>query len=127
MTATSPVTFDDNISVNCSSTHSSAVFALYHDPELTEPYVGIPSYDIQQQQIIRLWPNPAHTTLNVENQDVAIDHLDIYDITGKSIFQLTVGNNGTSVDVSALPAGVYYLKAVCDGEITTSKFIKSSF
>ena len=94
--ATSPIIFSNNVSANCPSGLSSAVFALYHDPEFTQPYVGIPSCS-RQEHTLQIWPNPVCSVLNVKKTDSLI-----------------------------LPSGIYFVKTMYGGEIAVEEIIKSS-
>jgi hypothetical protein len=123
--ATSPVNFGNNVSVSCPSGHSSAVFALYHNPEFTQPYVGIPSYS-HQEQALQIWPNPARNILNVSNPTESINKVVVTDVNGKVLLQEMVGGQQSSVNVSSLPSGMYFIKAVSEGKTHVEKFIKSS-
>jgi hypothetical protein len=121
---TEPVVFDNNVSVNCSGL-SNAVLALYHNPEFTEPYVGIPSYS-HQKQTLHIWPNPTCNILNVSNPIESINKVIVTDVNGKILFQEIVGSQQSSINVSSLPLGMYFIKAVCEGKTHVEKFIKSS-
>ena len=120
-----PVTFDNNVSADCPSGQSSAVFALYYDPSFAEPYVGIPQYG-ETVSNLKIWPNPANSVLNIESDNSSIDQIVITDLNGKMLLQETVGDNHKQIDISQLPAGIYLLKAVRNGEASIGKFAKTN-
>ena len=72
----------------------------------------------QEPFAMRLFPNPAHTTLSVE-ADVAVT-MAVYSLAG----QLLLQSDTNRIDVSMLTDGVYLVKVVCDGSVTVNKFIK---
>lgn len=64
-----------------------------------------------------IYPNPAADRLNITG-NAAIELLQIFDMNGK---QLIIQKNSNTVDVSALPTGVYFVKF---NNKETIKFIK---
>ena len=122
----SPVTFSNNVIANCNNQpNSHAVFALYHNPEFTTPYVGISNYG-EKLSDLRIWPNPANNSLNVVSDNNPIDYITIMDLNGKILMRKNVGNNNTILNVSHLPAGTYLLETVCKGEVSVKKFVKQN-
>lgn len=120
----SPVTFSNNVIANCNNQpNSHAVFALYHNPEFTTPYVGITNYGDKLSDL-KIWPNPANNSLNVVSDNNPIDYITIMDLNGKILMRKNVGNNNTILNVSHLPAGTYLLETVCKGEVSVNKFVK---
>ena len=71
---------------------------------------------------ISLFPNPVSNVLNIDhglkNNNSKIE---IYNSGGKMMMQDQLIN---SVDVSLLPAGIYYLKIISNESVITEKFIK---
>lgn len=125
-TTKSPVTFSDNVFVNCPTDHSSAVFALYHNPEFATPYVGIADRG-ETLSNLKVWPNPANNILYVESDNIPVDYITIMDLNGKTLFRQSVNDNSASVDVSRLSAGTYLLETACKGEISVEKFVKTLY
>lgn len=69
----------------------------------------------------KMYPSPADTTLNVAyNGDIKVS---IVNASGQQILSRSISNQG-SIDVSGLSSGVYFLKAVANGESIVKKFIK---
>ena len=117
MTATSPVTFDDNISVNCSSTHSSAVFALYHDPEFATPFVsddsvGIEDYLDRRESDIYISPNPTSGPTFVCGYMYGYKNIELFDMQGRKLGVLFEAQDFAMpyIDLSPYPAGTYIVK-----------------
>ena len=58
------INFGDGVVVNGSNEHSNALFALYHNPEFTQPFVpddsvGISDYLGKRESDIYIYPNPT--------------------------------------------------------------------
>ena len=84
MGTTSSVSFANGVSTPGSSGNSSAVFALYHDPEFATPYVGIPEYDGPEPEV-RLWPNPTTDKITIESEEeFPVKSVAITDMQGRS-------------------------------------------
>lgn len=120
------IAFSEDVVINGDAERSSAVFALYQNPEYCHPYTDIPSYE-ESSSTLRIWPNPAQNHLNIRNESSIMDCCEIIDVNGKIVVRKQVGDSQTAINVSTLPAGVYFLKAVCGTEIQTLKFVKTYY
>jgi hypothetical protein len=75
--------------------------------------------------IIRVFPNPAETTIHVES-DEAITRTTIFGLTGNSILDNT-GNLefATSIDITQFKPGLYIIRIyLVSGEILSQRFVK---
>ncbi len=71
------------------------------------------------QSKLAVYPNPTTGLLRIENGQVAMDMIEVFDVFGRE--QLSVENDpATHVDISHLPAGVYFVRV--DGQ--TVKVVK---
>ncbi len=68
-----------------------------------------------------LYPNPAHTNLNVVS-DQMIRDIRIYDITGRVVFSQEVMDNTFKVDVSAMRNGLYIMQVNTSNGVRAHKF-----
>lgn len=76
--------------------------------------------DVALQQVaLRVYPNPATDRLMLAT-DIAVQRVQIFDMTGRMVMSST----GVDLDVSALPAGLYMLRAMGDTGVGGQKFIK---
>jgi len=76
-----------------------------------------------QQGAFKMYPNPADTNLNISFKgDLKIS---VLNISGQQVLSTRSISNQGSVDVSGLSRGIYFLKAVTNGESTVKKFIKN--
>ncbi|QBZ97460.1 T9SS type A sorting domain-containing protein [Flavobacterium sangjuense] len=70
-----------------------------------------------------LYPNPANGFVHItQNNNLLIDTIQFYDITGKTVKSiLNVNNVQTSIDVSALAKGVYFVEIIAENYIKKTK------
>lgn len=76
---------------------------------------------------IKLYPNPAHDVLRIELKDLILHQaleLKVMDMMGKIIFEGTVGQEFSELDVAHLQNGIYFVSIVLEGKNYTAKFIK---
>lgn len=91
--------------------------------------VGIAATDIIPVEL-NICPNPAQHTLGVTINATASGTMSMYivDISGAVLFpvtrQLIAGQNGYSLDVSALPSGIYTLCVQTGGNTAVKKWVK---
>lgn len=79
-----------------------------------------------------VYPNPAKDKLNVIVSSPVNNNINIIisDLAGKTVkrqaFSVVNGGNNLNFDVSLLPAGSYFIKAICNNgcETAVSKFVK---
>ena len=66
-------------------------------------------FETKSANTFKLYPNPTTGQLTIESEDLKMETVDIYDITGKFIVncQLSIVN---SIDVSHLTNGMYFLR-----------------
>ena len=74
-------------------------------------------YNIKQEKPI-LYPNPTTEILNIEN--VTVNKILIYDLSGKLISKLSSQHQ---INVSNLSKGVYLFKLISEEEIIVNKIV----
>ncbi|WP_052345554.1 PKD domain-containing protein [Alkaliflexus imshenetskii] len=72
---------------------------------------------------LKLYPNPVKSTLVLESDKTY--HVNINDITGKTILQTKISAFTETIDVSALPNGIYLIHFYNDSESFTERIIKA--
>jgi Secretion system C-terminal sorting domain len=99
---------------------SSSVYAAYCDT-----LAGIIQPE-ESKENVELYPNPVLDYLNLESQQVSIARVEIIDNCGKIVLQYCLSNGRVKLDVSPLPAGLYFVKATSrEGDlISMEKLIK---
>ncbi|MDR1758262.1 MAG: fibronectin type III domain-containing protein [Bacteroidales bacterium] len=81
---------------------------------------GIDNIDPRNLENLQIYPNPTRDELTL---DRIVKSLEIIDLTGKIMLdaQMPIGN---TINVSALPAGIYLLRAYTSEGTITKKFVK---
>jgi hypothetical protein len=69
---------------------------------------------------LRVYPNPTRGQLIIENGELIIDNVTIYDVVGRTVGAYPCGRPENTIDVSHLAKGMYFLKT---GNKTV-KFVK---
>ena len=85
---------------------------------LFEPDEGVGVEDVDGKAVA-VYPNPTNGVVYVEGEGVS--HVEVYDLCGHLVMS---GENVSKVDLSALPAKVYYVRVVHKHGITISKVVK---
>jgi hypothetical protein len=62
---------------------------------------------------IQVYPNPTARQLIINTGQLAVNTIILYDVTGKVMLTAPVSSlsTATTLDISHLPAGVYFLRA----------------
>ncbi|MFK7775229.1 MAG: T9SS type A sorting domain-containing protein [Saprospiraceae bacterium] len=69
-----------------------------------------------------IYPNPTNQQLNIEIENAEISQIDIIDLSGKRV--KTISQNNSTLDVSNLNNGIYFIKIKTDQGILNSRFVK---
>lgn len=72
---------------------------------------------------VSLYPNPTSNVLNIESVGT-IQNIAIFNVLGQEVMNKLTNETLVSLDVSGLNAGVYVIKTVIDGNVSSTKFIK---
>ena len=75
-------------------------------------------------QLIRLYPNPTDSWINIETEGEILQ-VDIFSVNGRLVKQERAIDRGNAVDVSSLPAGMYFLSVKTDLGSEVKKFVKN--
>jgi hypothetical protein len=71
---------------------------------------------------IKLYPNPADNTLNIESQE-KINEIEFYDALGKRVKAITLNRKEAIIDISSLIKGNYIVNLITDKGRTTKKLV----
>ncbi len=93
---------------------SSSGFTLW---EATSTTTGI--NELQSNHLFDMYPNPATNELKIINKEV-ISKIDIFNLVG----ELQFSTSSSTIDISVLKSGIYFLKAYSDKGSVSEKFIK---
>ena len=72
---------------------------------------------------ITLYPNPTSHILNIEAA-AAIQSIAVYNVLGQEVMNRAANEATMSLDVSGLNSGIYVIKTMIDGNVSSTKFIK---
>lgn len=81
--------------------------------------------DVQQEfSKISLYPNPAVDMVSIASSKENIQAVEIYDVSGKMVQSFKDSGKSVSINVSALPSGMYIAKVLTDEGWFSKKLIK---
>ena len=83
-------------------------FVIHSDVTLTAVFAIFGGIDDVEGTAFTLYPNPASTTVTVEADKPA--EVAILDVSGRQVMHTTVGAGTTTVDISRLAQGVYFVR-----------------
>ena len=73
---------------------------------------------------LKVYPNPASELLYIDNSNKNIESVEIFDLTGKSVYhEKRINTNVLTLDVSKFSAGIYSLKVKAEGYELLEKLI----
>lgn len=90
-------------------------------PLAVEDPIAQPTVHIHYFQL-EVWPNPVSSLLHIDTGGLRIQWLQITDATGRTVN--TDWDGASTLNVSRLPEGVYFLHAGTDRGARTGKFVK---
>lgn len=73
---------------------------------------------------IKVYPNPTNGQLIVENRELKIETIDVFDVFGKNVGIYKNTSYEIKIDISHLSEGIYFLRIQSDNGIITQKIIK---
>jgi hypothetical protein len=70
-----------------------------------------------------LFPNPTSNFLTITKLSGSKTGIEVFDVLGAMIYSSETTNTHTTIDLSNVPKGLYFLKIACPGQKATSKKI----
>ena len=115
------ITFHTLGTYNVKMTNNAIISSSEHPAEVlfNTVTVGIVEKDKEVSGLI-IYPNPANSHVTITNYGLRATHLEIFDITGKIIGIYPCTDTTTTIDISQLHTGIYFVRI--DGKI--AKLIK---
>lgn len=80
--------------------------------------------NFESNHTISLAPNPVQNDLQIEVENSTIQTVMIYNVMGQFVLAIPNAQKATSIDVSQLTSGTYFIKIVSDRGSSMAKFIK---
>jgi hypothetical protein len=88
---------------------------------VTQTTTGLNKY---LENNISLYPNPANDYIDVRVDELNVTSMEVYDVYGKLINNVSVVNNPTRINVSGLATGMYFVRVTTEQGVATKSFIK---
>jgi len=86
-------------------------------------YVGISEFSAENNSI-QIAPNPTSGELRITNYQLRVTGVEVYDVYGRNLLSSTANHTPQTLDISHLPAGVYFVQVITDEGIITKKVVK---
>lgn len=105
---------------------ASESYSLLYYSSLSNPCGPIPTMSISASEIksIDIYPNPASNEIQIQLPSSDIYNLQLYNAIGLLVKSKTITSNKTSIAVSDLPNGVYYISiSGTNGTVCHKQFI----
>ncbi len=99
-------------------TSGSFGFNLYFDAKTVLIGVGENSFEG-----FKFYPNPAQDVLNLSAKST-IESVSMFSLLGQKVFETSINQNETSINIASLTPGVYLMKVMIDGNSDTYKIVK---
>lgn len=73
---------------------------------------------------VSVFPNPTSGIIKINSKDLKIKNVEIIELTGKIVQQLSPDNSEFTIDISNFENGIYIMKIQTENKIITTKIIK---
>jgi uncharacterized repeat protein (TIGR01451 family) len=120
-----------NLRVGDTFANEANIYFDYNFPILTNKAtstfktVTLGTPDFEFSSYFTLYPNPANHTLNINSKEgIEIQSLSIYDMLGQLVIAVPNAKSVSTIDVSKLSSGNYFIKIKSDKGSSGMKFIK---
>ena len=115
------------LTVNSTISNTAKIYFDYNYPIVTNTatstYQVLNAQSFEFDSAFTLYPNPAKAVLNLQAKNgTTIQSIEIYNIVGQVV--LALPNASSTIDVSSLESGSYFIKINSDNGSTSTKFIK---
>jgi hypothetical protein len=108
-------------------TNDAIISNIFYPAKVEIDLTVVDDDGIEENEVsnVRIYPNPTTGQLSIEKGQLTIDSVDIFDIYGRKLSHYSLLNTQYSIDISHLPAGVYFLRIHTNKEIVNKKVIKN--
>ena len=107
---------------NIAQADNTSMWYIHPDGTIHTYPIGI---DQAEEGTISLYPNPANNVLNIALQGTEVNEAVVIDIYGKTVARTTVSEGNNTLDISALPAGMYFVQLRANNSVkATQKIVK---
>ena len=76
---------------------------------------------------LRIYPNPTTGELTINNEQLIINNVEIFDVYGRKLssHHLITSSSNHQINISHLPAGIYFVKVTTEQGVFVEKVIKN--
>jgi hypothetical protein len=88
--------------------------------------VGIGESSVgSRQSAVKIYPNPSSTQITIETPETTSKFLiSIFNLNGEEVISHKITAHVTTIDISQLPQGLYFVKLTSDDTVTALKIVK---
>lgn len=117
------------LTVGSTFSNSASIYFDYNFPIITNTatttITALESQDFDFGTYFSVYPNPAKQVLNLETKaEIGVKSINIYNILGQMVIAIPNAESVSSIDVSDLKTGTYFIKVITDKGTANAKFIK---
>lgn len=98
---------------------------IYSEPSniitFTTSTVGVQNYELDQTEI---YPNPTTGVFTIQNTNVSIQSVEVYDVYGKLMSRVEVNDNTVTIDATSYASGVYFTRIMTENGVVTKRILK---
>lgn len=98
-----------------------------HSNNISTTFTTLPNAinKVNVDKEITIWPNPVEQSMEISaNSNLNIRHIEIYNTPGQLLKTFPIQNNHAHIDISTMPAGIYFVRIFADEAIVTKTFVK---
>lgn len=115
---TGRTTYEILVMANCSNGSTS-------DPSniitVTTTNVGVSDYDLNS---VVVYPNPTDGQFRIENSEMTIERVEVYDVYGKLMNMVEVKDTQVTMNISSYAAGTYFVRVYTESGMVTKRIVK---
>lgn len=82
---------------------------------------GVNSYVLDNTAV---YPNPTTGLVTIQNTNVSIQRIEVYDVYGKLLNSVEVNDNTITLDVTNFASGVYFTRIMTENGMVTKRIVK---
>ncbi|MBR4217933.1 MAG: M6 family metalloprotease domain-containing protein [Bacteroidales bacterium] len=73
---------------------------------------------------LNIYPNPAHNVVHIDNNQILIDNVTMFDAQGRVVLQKENANDySVTLNTSSLTKGIYFVRVTGDGHVVTKRVV----
>jgi len=106
--------------------YSDNTFSYFSKPIYKEQGcdVNLSINEVLNEEIFAIYPNPIRDKLKIENRELKIKQIKLYNITGSLLQSINVDSNELEINMRNLQSGVYFVKITTEKGMIIKKIVK---